>query len=59
VVREDLFIAYQKFGGASDEARMSRYLVLFSHIFDHEESPHGWGGFQLEDHACSGCALRP
>ena len=54
-VSDRLFSTYQKFGGQSDEISMVRHLVLFSHIFDHEETdlfaPHGWGGFQAKDHA--------
>ncbi len=54
-VREQLFPTYQKLGGESDEAKMIRHLVLFSHIFDHEGtdqfSAHNWGGLRPEDHA--------
>ena len=54
-VRDHLYSTYQQLGGESDEARMIRHLVLFLHIFDHEETElfnlHHWGGFQPEDHA--------
>ncbi|WDP91349.1 MAG: hypothetical protein HUN04_17250 [Desulfobacter sp.] len=54
-VRETLMTTYRDMGGESDEARLIRHIVLFSHIFDHDRTPLfkrlGSGEFAPDDQA--------